>query len=144
VNAGLAAVDAGLLAKSASSTIRLGERGLLRAKEGAAGGTTAGRARAGAEVRRQELEDSGGLCRHCGRITSQEEGPARQQFDHEIPKSRGGNTSYENINNSCARCNGPAGKWARTSREWRAVDKWAARRRAFRRFLMFHHRMIFR
>jgi RHS repeat-associated protein len=76
----------------------------LRPKTGSSGGPGAGK-RFSKKTRDEERKDSGDRCRYCGRDTTDEPGPSRSEGDHAVPRSKGGNNSKDNINNSCRTCN---------------------------------------
>jgi len=76
------------------------------------------------KVKRQVLERDGSRCRYCGRPVARwpefaqaPPGTGYLNFDHVVPKSRGGGYTVENIVVSCADCN--AEKYDRTPEEWR-------------------------
>ncbi|WP_106090502.1 HNH endonuclease [Enhygromyxa salina] len=52
----------------------------------------------------------------CGRKTTGTPGPRRSEIDHSIPKSRGGNNSIDNAQNTCRTCDRRKG--AKTSDEF--------------------------
>jgi RHS repeat-associated protein len=76
----------------------------LRPKGGSAGGPGAGK-RFSQKTKDAERAASGNQCRYCGAQTSDKPGPNRSEGDHAVPKSKGGNNSPGNINNSCRTCN---------------------------------------
>jgi RHS repeat-associated protein len=79
----------------------------LAPKPGSAGGPGSGR-RATPDQRDQALQENGGKCVFCGR-------PATQA-DHAVPRSRGGDTTPENMQPACSHCN--AQKGAKTTQEY--------------------------
>ena len=58
----------------------------------------------------------GNKCVFCGKETNREPGPNQSQIDHAWPKSRGGNNSENNGQNTCRTCN--LDKGARTTEEY--------------------------
>lgn len=58
-------------------------------------------------------------CQYCG-VTK---GDAILTFDHVIPRSRGGDTSWENIVTSCARCNRRKGDRTPAEAEMKLANK---------------------
>src|SRR5919205_2885817 len=50
-------------------------------------------------------EESQGKCIFCGKPTTQEKGADQSQIDHAIPRSRGGDDSLPNAQNTCRTCN---------------------------------------
>ena len=49
--------------------------------------------------------ESGNTCVFCGKSTTSEPGPDQSNIDHAIPKSRGGDNSLDNAQNTCRTCN---------------------------------------
>jgi 5-methylcytosine-specific restriction endonuclease McrA len=63
--------------------------------------------------------ESGNKCVFCGTDTTppgSAPGPAKSEIDHAIPKSRGGNNSLDNAQNTCRTCNREKG--AQTTEEY--------------------------
>ncbi|MFC1352011.1 MAG: HNH endonuclease [gamma proteobacterium symbiont of Clathrolucina costata] len=50
-------------------------------------------------------EESRDTCVFCGKKTTREPGPNRSEIDHSIPKSRKGNNTIDNAQNTCRTCN---------------------------------------
>ena len=86
-------------------------------KPGSAGGPGAGK-KFPESARNAEREASNNTCRFCGSETVRSSRPApnRSNIDHAIPKSRGGNNSPANAQNTCQTCN--LKKGTRTTREY--------------------------
>jgi len=78
-----------------------GEQGV---KAGARGGPGSGKKFPEA-VKESAEQQSGGRCVFCGRQTTREPGPAQRNTDHAVPKSRGGNNTLDNAQNTCRTCN---------------------------------------
>jgi len=95
-------------AKGVSSTERIGP------KLGSAGGPGAGKrfSRATMGAARAESSD----CVFCGGPTTKGRGPTQSNIDHAIPKSKGGNNTLANAQNTCRTCN--LRKCARTTEEF--------------------------
>jgi len=118
--AGIAAI--GSIAGDAVTLISGGAAGVVRAagrevsrravkagiesglpKQGSAGGPGAGR---GFNPKTQEAARAESPnCVFCGVQTTKGPGPTQSHIDHAIPKSRGGNNTFENAQNTCASCN---------------------------------------
>ncbi|AUX48099.1 uncharacterized protein SOCE26_096290 [Sorangium cellulosum] len=77
---------------------------LAAPKPGSAGGPGAGKPFP-KKIKDQAESTADGKCVYCGRTTTRQPGPSQRHTDHAIPKSRGGNNSQENANNSCRDCN---------------------------------------
>jgi RHS repeat-associated protein len=75
-------------------------------KAGSAGGPGAGKPFS-ERVKDAARAESGDACVFCGRGTTRTRGPSptRSNIDHAIPKSRGGNNSLDNAQNTCQTCN---------------------------------------
>lgn len=75
-------------------------------KPGDAGGPGAGKSFS-AKTKNQALIDSNSKCVFCGRDTVKSKAPQpnRSHIDHSIPKSRGGNNTINNAQNTCQTCN---------------------------------------
>ncbi len=84
-------------------------------KSGSSGGDGAGK---GFSKKIKELarEESGDTCVFCGTKTSSDPSPERSEIDHAIPKSRGGNNTINNAQNTCRTCNRQKG--AKTTEEF--------------------------
>jgi hypothetical protein len=67
-------------------------------------------------VKERARQESSGRCVFCGKETTLEPGPDRSEIDHSIPKSRGGDNSPANAQNTCRTCNRQKG--AKTSQEF--------------------------
>ena len=57
------------------------------------------------KVKDQARVESNDTCVFCDTKTTREPGPTRSEIDHGIPKSRGGNNSLDNAQNTCRNCN---------------------------------------
>jgi 5-methylcytosine-specific restriction endonuclease McrA len=53
----------------------------------------------------QARKESGNKCVLCGKDTTGEPGPDQSNIDHAIPKSRGGDNTIDNAQNTCRTCN---------------------------------------
>ena len=84
-------------------------------KAGSAGGKGTGKGFSN-KVKDQAREESNNTCVFCGTKTTRKPGPDRSEIDHSIPKSRDGNNSIENAQNTCRTCNRQ--KSAKTSQEF--------------------------
>lgn len=91
-----------------------------RPKVGAAGGPGAGRNFSPAT--REAARES--RCVFCGTTTvnSRTPQPNRRHIDHAIPRSRGGNNSLNNAQNTCQSCN--LRKGTQTTREFQRNNSW--------------------
>jgi HNH endonuclease len=69
-----------------------------------------------ASVKEQARVESGGKCVFCSKKTGEAPGPAKSEIDHAIPKSRGGDNSLNNTQNTCRTCN--RAKGAKTTEEF--------------------------
>ena len=73
-------------------------------KVGSAGGPGAGKRFA--ETTKDAAEtQAGGQCVFCGRETTRTPGGTQRNTDHAIPKSRSGNNTLDNAQNTCRDCN---------------------------------------
>jgi RHS repeat-associated protein len=61
-------------------------------------------------------------CAYCGRPTTREPGPDQLNGDHVIPKSQGGNGSYDNYVPSCRTCN--LDKGGSSPSQWYILKGW--------------------
>ena len=68
------------------------------------------------KVKDQARAESNDRCVLCGTKTTREPGPTSSEIDHAIPKSRGGNNTLENAQNTCRACNRQKG--AKTTDEF--------------------------
>lgn len=73
-------------------------------KVGSAGGPGAGKRFAETTKDTAETE-AGRRCVFCGRETTRAPGGTQRNTDHAIPKSRGGNNTLDNAQNTCRDCN---------------------------------------
>ncbi|MCU1279529.1 MAG: hypothetical protein JWM53_3075, partial [bacterium] len=87
---------------SGSALPKLGEPG--GPKIGSAGGPGAGKRFADPTKNAAEAEAKG-RCVFCGEKTTRTPGPLQRNTDHAIAKSRGGNNTLENAENTCRTCN---------------------------------------
>ena len=83
-------------------------------KTGSSGGPGAGRRFSEATKDAAEMQAEG-RCVFCGKETTRSPGPNQRNTDHAQPKSRGGNNSIDNAQNTCRACN--LNKGARTTGE---------------------------
>ena len=86
-------------------------------KTGSAGGAGAGKAFS-KKVQDAARKESKNTCVFCGTQTKRTKGPdpQRSHIDHSIPKSRDGNNTIDNAQNTCQTCN--LDKGARTTQEY--------------------------
>ena len=87
----------------------------LGPKAGSAGNDGAKKAFSN-KIKDQARAESNNTCVFCGTTTTREPGPTRSEIDHAIPKSRGGNNTLENAQNTCRACNRQKG--AKTTDEF--------------------------
>ena len=73
-------------------------------KTGSEGGPGAGK-RFPASAKSDAEMAADGKCVFCGRETTRAPGPRQRNTDHAIPRSRGGNNSPDNAQNTCRECN---------------------------------------
>lgn len=73
-------------------------------KGGSSGGPGAGK-RFSKPVKGAAEESAGGKCVFCGKETTRSPGPQQRNIDHAVPKSRGGNNTLDNAQNTCRTCN---------------------------------------
>ncbi|KAB7609820.1 hypothetical protein F9L33_15475 [Amylibacter sp. SFDW26] len=73
-------------------------------KAGSSSGKGAGK-RFSTKIKDQARAESGNRCVFCKTKTTNQAGPNRSEIDHSIPKSRGGNNSLDNAQNTCRTCN---------------------------------------
>jgi HNH endonuclease len=67
-------------------------------------------------IKDQARAESGNTCVFCRTATTNHPGPTRSEIDHAIPKSRGGDNSVGNAQNTCRTCN--RRKSAKTTEEF--------------------------
>jgi RHS repeat-associated protein len=77
---------------------------LASPKEGSSGGPGAGKDFT-QKVKDEARAESDNTCVFCGKATTREPGPDQSNIDHAVPKSRGGNRTPENAQNTCRDCN---------------------------------------
>jgi RHS repeat-associated protein len=87
----------------------------LKPKPGSVGGKGEGKPFS-TKVKDQARAESKDTCVFCGTKTTRQPGPTRSEIDHSIPKSRNGNNSLDNAQNTCRTCNRQKG--AKTSGEF--------------------------
>jgi len=94
-----------------------GEADAAEPKPGSAGGPNAGK-RFSRSVQDAARAESGDRCVFCqqGTVQSDRPAPNRSNIDHSIPRSRGGNNSPANAQNTCQTCN--LRKAAQTTEEY--------------------------
>ena len=98
-----------------------GPGGLLRflkvpgLKLGSSGGPGAGK-RFNETIKDAAEAQAGGRCVFCGRGTTRQPGGTQRNTDHGIPRSRGGNNTLDNAQNTCRDCN--LGKGTETTLEY--------------------------
>lgn len=80
------------------------EVGKPEPKEGSAGEEGAGM-RFSEKTKDAAREEAGNRCVFCGRETTREPGGDRSNIDHSIPRSRGGDNTQANAQNTCQNCN---------------------------------------
>jgi HNH endonuclease len=111
--AGLMSSGSGSGSRANAST--LGEK----PKTGQAGGEGAGKPFP-TSVKDQARAESGNKCVFCGKKTGPEPGPLKSEIDHALPKSRGGNNTIDNAQNTCRTCNRQKG--AQSSEEFQVQE----------------------
>lgn len=84
-------------------------------KIGVSGGKGAGKGFSN-KIKDQARAESRDTCVFCGTKTTRQPGSTRSEIDHAIPKSRNGNNSLENAQNTCRTCNRQKG--AKTTDEF--------------------------
>lgn len=87
----------------------------VKPKIGESGGPGAGK-RFPQKVQDAARAESENTCVFCGDNTVRTPGPKQSNIDHAIPKSRGGNNSINNAQNTCRDCN--LQKGAKTTEEF--------------------------
>ncbi|HYV47353.1 MAG TPA: HNH endonuclease [Myxococcaceae bacterium] len=104
------------LAANGSVVIDLGGAVAMSAgpKAGASGGPGAGK-RFSPQTKDAAESHADGKCVFCGKETTDEPGPSQRNTDHAQPKSRGGNNTIDNAQNTCRTCN--LEKGAKTTEE---------------------------
>lgn len=93
VTDGALGLVAGKTATGGSSLVKVGE----------SGGPGAGKAFTPAVKDAAKAESAN--CVFCTKATTKEAGPLQSNIDHAIPKSRGGNNTINNAQNTCRTCN---------------------------------------
>jgi hypothetical protein len=83
-------------------------------KAGSSGGPGAGK-RFSPQTKDAAESHADGKCVFCGKETTDEPGPSQRNTDHAQPKSRGGNNTIDNAQNTCRTCN--LEKGAKTTEE---------------------------
>lgn len=73
-------------------------------KPGSKGGPGSGK-RFSEKVKDQAERQARGRCVFCDKRTTREPGPTQRNTDHAIPRSRDGNNTLENAQNTCRTCN---------------------------------------
>jgi len=111
----LPGVGQAIKAGRAASRIKKVAKSALKPKPGSVGGDGAKKPFSN-KVKDQARTESNDTCVFCGTKTTREPGPTRSEIDHAIPKSRGGNNSLENAQNTCRTCNRQKG--AKTTEEF--------------------------
>jgi len=81
-----------------------GEGAVAGMKPGSSGGPGEGKGFSPGVKDTAEAQ-AGGNCVFCGTKTTREPGPTQRNTDHADPKSRGGNNTLENAQNTCRTCN---------------------------------------
>jgi RHS repeat-associated protein len=91
--------------RGAEAAVAAGEATAQAApKIGSAGGEGAGKKFAD-KIKDAARDESGNTCVFCKAETPRTPGPTQSNIDHAIPKSRGGNNTLENAQNTCRTCN---------------------------------------
>jgi RHS repeat-associated protein len=85
------------------------------AKEGSSGGPGAGK-RFSDKTKNLAEQEARSRCVFCNQKTVRKPGPNQRNTDHAIPKSRGGNNTLKNAQNTCRTCN--LKKGTKTTREF--------------------------
>jgi 5-methylcytosine-specific restriction endonuclease McrA len=91
------------------------EQAKAEPKAGSAGGPGSGK-RFSDKTRDTAEKEANGQCVFCGNKTKRDSGEKQRNTDHSIPKSRGGNNSLDNAQNTCRKCNRDKG--AQTTEEY--------------------------
>jgi RHS repeat-associated protein len=73
-------------------------------KRGSSGGPGAGK-NFSPSTKEEARAQSGNRCVFCGTDTARKPGPNQSNIDHADPKSRGGNNTLDNAQNTCRTCN---------------------------------------
>ena len=89
-------------------------------KTGSTGGQGAGKGFS-EKVKEQARQESNNTCVFCGKKTTKEPGPNKSEIDHAVPKSRDGNNTSENAQNTCRTCNRKKG--TKTTEEFMEINE---------------------
>lgn len=108
-------VRSGAGVKNIGETLSNGVSGAQAPKLGVSGGPGAGK-RFPESVKNAARAQSNGTCVFCGENTTKSPGPKQSNIDHAQPKSREGNNSLDNAQNTCRDCN--LEKGAKTTEEF--------------------------
>ena len=95
--------------------VEAGTATAIAPKIGEAGGPGAGK-RFPNTVKDAARAESSDACVFCGQSTPRTAGPGQSNIDHAIPKSRNGNNTLDNAQNTCRTCNQDKG--TRTTQEY--------------------------
>ncbi len=116
--------EAAHAAASAIGGLLQSENAEAKPKPGSANPNNAGRpfSESTKDKAREESEN----CVFCGKKTTREPGPDQSNIDHSIPKSRGGDNTIDNAQNTCRTCN--LDKGTQTTQEYTQPDPAAIRR----------------
>lgn len=103
---------------AAGAVSKLGKLGSISksGKAGSSGGPGAGKAFS-KKTKDLAEQQAKGKCEYCGTKTTRQSGPTQRNTDHINPKSRNGNNTIDNADNTCRSCNQQ--KRARTKQEFR-------------------------
>ena len=114
VATGVALGELGAAAVDAVQSVR-NSSGAAGPKNGSAGGPGAGK-RFPEAVKDGAEDAADGKCVFCGKETTRTAGPHQRNTDHAIPKSRDGNNTPDNAQNTCRSCN--LNKGTKTTNEY--------------------------
>src|SRR5512133_2237224 len=102
-------------AKKAAEAAEQAKAATAGPKVGSSGGPGAGK-RFSKKTQDAAEKQADSKCVFCGRETTRKPGPTQRNTDHAQPKSRGGNNTVDNAQNTCRDCN--LDKRARTTEEY--------------------------
>ncbi|MBV9301224.1 MAG: HNH endonuclease [Acidobacteriaceae bacterium] len=111
----LAEAGAAKIAETSEAVAESFSTATIGPKVGEAGGPGAGKAFPNV-VKDAARAESNDTCVFCSHSTTRTAGPEQSNIDHAIPKSRGGNNTLNNAQNTCRTCN--LDKGARTTEEY--------------------------
>jgi RHS repeat-associated protein len=115
VNGGISGGLTGPVGKALTAAKKFRQAAGGVSKLGSANPAAAGR-RFPQSVKEKARAESGGKCVFCDTKTGDAPGPTKSEIDHAIPRSRGGDNSINNAQNTCRSCN--RSKSAKTTEEF--------------------------